>query len=274
MRISAAGLGARTAAASASTASTASRASSSSELEGHVEAAALARQRLGQAPAAGRPGRSGAAHLPGGCTVTVSPCTSPQPLARSRGSSRRRGTAVRRRSPRPPPPAAGNGWPRSSKKSRASSFGSSTRRPDGSAMPPASSRATRQARYSASTARAGIRAARRRASAISASGTASAAEQRVGEAPPAAPTSSCRSCAAGQCGEIDAERLAQLDQQRGRDGALVVLDQVQIAGGDAEPRGQRLLRQARRSVRSRRTVRPISARAMTLHPLQIPGLPR
>ncbi len=50
--------------------------------------------------------------------------------------------------------SSGKWLPRSWKKSRASSFGSSMRRPEGSAMPEESSRATRQARYSASTPRA------------------------------------------------------------------------------------------------------------------------
>jgi hypothetical protein len=49
--------------------------------------------------------------------------------------------------------------------------------------------------------------------------------------------------AAGQRGQINPENLGQLDQQGGGDGALVVLDQVQVAGGDAQARRQRLLRQ-------------------------------
>jgi hypothetical protein len=52
--------------------------------------------------------------------------------------------------------SAGKWFARSWKKSRASSVGSRMRRPVGSAMPEASSRATRQARYSASTARAAL----------------------------------------------------------------------------------------------------------------------
>jgi hypothetical protein len=43
--------------------------------------------------------------------------------------------------------------------------------------------------------------------------------------------------------EVDLQRVGQLDEEGGRDGALVVLDQVQVAGGDAEPGGERLLRQ-------------------------------
>jgi hypothetical protein len=46
---------------------------------------------------------------------------------------------------------------------------------------------------------------------------------------------------AGQGGEIHAEHVGQLEQHRRRDGALVVLDQVEIAGRDAEPGGERLL---------------------------------
>ena len=49
--------------------------------------------------------------------------------------------------------------------------------------------------------------------------------------------------AAGEGGEIDLQGFAQLDQQGRGDGALVVLDQVQVARGDAEPSRQRLLRQ-------------------------------
>ena len=103
---------------------------------------------------------------------------------------------------------------RSSKKSRASSFGSSTRRPEGSAMPPASSRATRQARYSASTARAAFGAAAgelgdlRLGHRIEPSNGSAKASRR--------PTSSCRSPLPDSVAEIDPQRLGQLDQQRWR----------------------------------------------------------
>ena len=108
-------------------------------------------------------------------------------------------------------------------------------------MPLASSRATRQARYSASTARAafGLPAAsaldlrlRHRVG----------AEQRVGEHL-AQPDLELPLLGAGERREIDPQRLGQLDQQAGGDGALVVLDQVQVARRDAEPGRQRLLRQ-------------------------------
>ena len=62
----------------------------------------------------------------------------------------------------------------------------------------------------------GVRRWRRRASATSASGTASADSSGSANASRSA-TSSWRSDAAGQRGEVDAERLAQLDQQRGGD---------------------------------------------------------
>jgi hypothetical protein len=47
---------------------------------------------------------------------------------------------------------------------------------------------------------------------------------------------------AGQGGEVHAEHLGQLEQHRRRDGALVVLDEVQVARRDAEAGGERLLR--------------------------------
>ena len=58
------------------------------------------------------------------------------------------------------------------------------------------------------------------------------------------PTSSWRSSVPDSVGQIDPQGLGELDQQRGGDRALIVLDQVQVAGGDAEPGRQRLLRQA------------------------------
>jgi hypothetical protein len=56
----------------------------------------------------------------------------------------------------------------------------------------------------------------------------------------------------------------QIDMDRG-DSSLIVLYQVQTAGGNAGLRRQRLLRQRRR-----RTERPIAVRANNLHPLQTP----
>ncbi len=49
---------------------------------------------------------------------------------------------------------------------------------------------------------------------------------------------------AGQGGKVHAQRLAKLDQQRCSHRALIVLDQVQIAGRDAQAYRQRLLGQA------------------------------
>ena len=77
----------------------------------------------------------------------------------------------------------------------------------------------------------------------SASGTASAPSSGSANAS-RRPTSSCRSCVPDSVAQFDPQRLGQLDQQRGGHGALVVLDQVEIAGGNAKPGGQRLLRQA------------------------------
>src|SRR5205807_8195477 len=65
-------------------------------------------------------------------------------------------------------------------------------------------------------------------------------EQRIGEGL-AKPHLELPLLGSRQGGKIDAQRLAQLDQQRGGHGALVVLDQVEIAGGDAKPAGQHLL---------------------------------
>ena len=68
------------------------------------------------------------------------------------------------------------------------------------------------------------------------------AEQRVGERL-AQTDLELLLLAPGQSGEIDAQRVRQLDQQRSRNRALIMLDEVQIARGDAEPRRERLLRQ-------------------------------
>ena len=131
--------------------------------------------------------------------------------------------------------------------------------PDGSAIPPASSRATRQARYSASTARAAL--------GLDPASCAQfrlrhrvRAEQRVGEHL-AQLDLELPLLAAREHRELHPQRLRQLDEQRGGDGALVVLDEVQVAGRDAEPRRQRLLRKLPLG-RSRRTVRPIRVRVM------------
>ena len=98
-------------------------------------------------------------------------------------------------------------------------------------MPLASSRATRQARYSASTARAacGLPAAMASTSCV---GHGLGAEQRVGESL-AQSDLELALLRAGQLAQVDAQRLGELDQQGGGDGALVVLDQVQIAGRNA-----------------------------------------
>jgi len=45
-------------------------------------------------------------------------------------------------------------------------------------------------------------------------------------------------------GEINLKELGELEQERGRDAALIVLDQVQVGGGDAEGGGQSLLSEA------------------------------
>jgi hypothetical protein len=44
--------------------------------------------------------------------------------------------------------------------------------------------------------------------------------------------------------QVNLEGLAKLEQERDRDGPLVVLDQVQVAGADAELFGHLLLGQA------------------------------
>jgi hypothetical protein len=87
-------------------------------------------------------------------------------------------------------------------------------------MPPASSRATRQARYSASTAALAAGAAARVA--ISASQLRFRLALRL----------------AREFRELHAEGRAELEQQVRRDGALIVLDEVQVAGGDAEALGE------------------------------------
>jgi hypothetical protein len=46
---------------------------------------------------------------------------------------------------------------------------------------------------------------------------------------------------AGEGGEIDGEGFGDLDEEGGGDGALVVLDEVEVAGGDAEAEGEGLL---------------------------------
>jgi hypothetical protein len=60
----------------------------------------------------------------------------------------------------------------------------------------------------------------------------------------------------GQVAQIDAQGLGDPDQEAAADAALIVLDQVQIAGRDAKTSAEACC-DRRRSVRSRRTVRPI-----------------
>ena len=78
-------------------------------------------------------------------------------------------------------------------------------------MPFASSRATRQARYSANTARAacGLPAA---SASTSCSGTSSAPKQRIAEGFPQPDLQLALLCA-GQLPQVDPQRLGQLDQQ-------------------------------------------------------------
>ena len=47
--------------------------------------------------------------------------------------------------------------------------------------------------------------------------------------------------AAGEIVKFNAEALGELDEQRGSDSALIVFDQVEVAGGNAELGGERLL---------------------------------
>ncbi len=92
-------------------------------------------------------------------------------------------------------------------------------------------RATRSARYSASTARAAVRLPPAMA-ATSASGTASAGlGVRIGSKRLAQPHLQLPLRAARQRRQIHPQRLGQLDQQRGGHRPLVMLDQVQVAAG-------------------------------------------
>ena len=131
---------------------------------------------------------------------------------------------------------------RSWKKSRASSVGSRIRRPVGRAMPPLSSRATRQARYSASMARPALGALPAKVE-ISSSGTCSSPSSGS-DSTSRSPVSSAFSRRPERAAISTSSASVSLMQQGRGDGALVVLDQVQVAGGNAEPGGQRLLRQA------------------------------
>ena len=47
--------------------------------------------------------------------------------------------------------------------------------------------------------------------------------------------------AAGEVVKFDAETLGELDEQRGSDSALIVFDQVEVAGGNAKLGGEGLL---------------------------------
>ena len=58
-------------------------------------------------------------------------------------------------------------------------------------------------------------------------------EQRISQAPPHRRRSPARRIA-GQGARVEVERLDQPHQQRGRDGPLIALDQVQIAGRDVQ----------------------------------------
>ena len=65
-------------------------------------------------------------------------------------------------------------------------------------------------------------------------------EQRIGEHLPQ-PRLELPLLAAGEGGEVHLQSLGELDQQASGDRALLVLDQVEVAGGDAEARGEGLL---------------------------------
>jgi len=69
------------------------------------------------------------------------------------------------------------------------------------------------------------------------------AEQPIGEHLPQ-PGLKLAFRGARQGGEIDAQHVGELDEQRGRHRPLVVLDQVQVAGRDPQAGRQGLLRQA------------------------------
>ena len=76
---------------------------------------------------------------------------------------------------------------------------------------------------------------------------------------------------AGQGGQVDLQGLGELDQQAGGDAALVVLDQVQVAGRDAQPRRQRLLGEAAVLAQAPQRCGRSAGRAICLPPL--PALP-
>ena len=164
------------------------------QLEGHAgsRGSRAATSRTGSSRRAS--GRSGASAPSSGCTLTARPWRAAQALGQGVVHLGRAAPQFGADAPRRRFPAAGKWLAWSWKKSRASSFGSRMRRPEGKAMPLESSRAHAPGAVEREDGARGVRAAAGQRS-------ASGFRHRLGRpaagrrTPRAAPTSSWRSCA-------------------------------------------------------------------------------
>ena len=213
----------------------------------------------GRVVAAQRAGQGGDRHR--------QPVLLPQPLGDGVVHLGRRGDAISAAIASAAASSSAKWLPRSSKKSRASSFGSRTRRPgrqrDAAGVLARHAPGAIQRQHRARRIRRAAGQRRRPPPPAPASRPSSGSAKTSRR-----PLSSCLLARPDSAARSTRSVSPSLISSDGGHRALVVLDQVQVAGGDAEPGGQRLLRQP--LFRAQPADRAADQRAgHALHPLQI-----